>query len=203
MNKTDVILLTIALAVLFSSSSFAEEYLLLGVIDGDTVLVYKDNKPEKIDLAGIDAPELSQDYGLEAWRLLKSKLTDEKVRIANVRAESGEVILPGNVNAGMHMVSEGFAWCNKNYDRSTVSMNTDPYCQIETEARGDKKGLWAGKAVEVTRIVQQPQSPQDWRMKNSNDLGFDLPNTGSYLTEKEREQLYKANELKRLKDRLK
>jgi hypothetical protein len=103
----------------------------------------------------------------------------------------------------MYMISEGFAWCNKNYDRSTVSINTDPYCQMETKARDDNKGLWSGKAVEVTRSVQQPQSPQEWRAKNSNDLGFDISNADSRLTEKEREQLYKAQEIKRLRDRLK
>jgi hypothetical protein len=85
MNKKYVILVSVAFYIFFSSSSFAEEYLLLGVVDGDTVLVYKDKISEKIDLAGIDAPEMGQDYGLEAWRFLKSQLTDEKVVIENLR----------------------------------------------------------------------------------------------------------------------
>lgn len=203
MKNLYVTLLAIGVGLWFPPNLFAEEYLLLGVVDGDTILVYKDKRAEKIDLAGIDAPEMGQDYGFEAWRLLKSKLTGEYVTIENLRAGMGDIVLPGNISAAIYMASEGFAWCDKNYDRNTSSLNNNYYCQIENKAKNDKKGLWAGKKVEVTTIIQQPQSPQEWRAKNSNDLGFDIPEAGSRLTEEEKEKLYKAQELKRLRERLK
>ena len=134
---------------------------------------------------------------------MKSKLTEEYVTIANLKAGIGDVILPGNINASIYMISEGLAWCNNSNDRSSLSLNQNYYCQVERNARYDKKGLWAGREVEVTTIVQQPISPQEWRAKNSNDLGFVLPDAGSSLTEAEKDKLIKARELKRFKDRLK
>src|SRR6185369_1450733 len=51
--------------------------------DGNTIelLLVKEKSSYKIQLAGIDCPEIEQPFGLEAKRLLEKKLKGEKVEV--------------------------------------------------------------------------------------------------------------------------
>ena len=77
---------------------------LLGVVvavyDGDTITLKNDSGQKKIRLAGIDAPELKQPYGVESRSALRQAVLDKVVLVDTSRNDKygraiGNVILDG------------------------------------------------------------------------------------------------------------
>ena len=64
----------------FSLNSFSA-YLVVDVVDGDTLWFLNDGKKEKLRLSQIDAPERSQPYGLEATQFLEQLVLDKEITI--------------------------------------------------------------------------------------------------------------------------
>lgn len=75
----------------FKSAGFSnaneQTYKVLRVVDGDTIIVDKDGKQEKVRMIGVDTPETVkpntpvQPYGKEASDFTKRHLTNQKVRL--------------------------------------------------------------------------------------------------------------------------
>ena len=125
------------------------------VYDGDTVLVDAGGKKTKIRLYGIDAPELSQEFG-DKSRALLSRLVEKKRITVSVTGEDkygrliGVVFFDGmDVNA--LMLKNGAAWHYKDYDKSTE------YAELESLARKERLGLWATRSI---------MAPWDYRKQN-------------------------------------
>jgi micrococcal nuclease len=112
------------------------------VQDGNTIelLLVKENVSYKIQLAGIDCPEIDQPFGLEAKRLLEKNLMGEKVEVlvegknrwgirqAVVTTKSGE-------DPRLKLLAEGLAW--------TSEKNAIPELEsIRIGAKTRCKGLW-------------------------------------------------------------
>lgn len=115
------------------------------VYDGDTVLVDAAGKKTKIRLYGIDAPELSQEFG-DKSRALLSRLIEKKKVTVSVTGEDkygrliGVVFVDGmDVNA--LMLKNGAAWHYKDYDKSTE------YAELESLARKERLGLWSTRSI--------------------------------------------------------
>lgn len=68
-----------------SASAFGEEFFarVIVVIDGDTVLIRRSSGLVKIRLAGIDAPEIAQDFGATAKHSLSGLVKGRQVKIAS------------------------------------------------------------------------------------------------------------------------
>jgi micrococcal nuclease len=128
----------------------------VSVHDGDTVTVLVGGRQHKIRLNGIDAPELSQDYGRRSRQLLASLCFGKIVRVRVVDIdrygrEVGDVFL-GDSAVNAEMVRAGLAWHYKQY-------STDPaLAALEVDARAAKRGLWA---------APHPTAPWDWRHTKS------------------------------------
>lgn len=110
------------------------------VVDGDTLDVLVQNRPVRVRLAQIDAPERRQAYGTRARQALAAMVFRRVVTVADAGTdqygrELGTVFVAGaNVNAAM--VDQGMAWAYRQYltDRSMIG--------LEQQARAARRGLW-------------------------------------------------------------
>lgn len=143
------------LYILFSGSLCAAEIQgnVIRVIDGDTIEVLQDNKPVRIRLANIDAPEKKQAYGRWSTNQLKSLIAAQPVTVTYTQSDRygriiGRVFMTNGIEANRFMVKSGAAWVYERY-------NTDDELPVlQLEAQKMKRGLWADS---------QPLPPWEWR----------------------------------------
>ncbi|ECH8535533.1 thermonuclease family protein [Salmonella enterica subsp. enterica] len=147
------------LYILFSGSLCAAEIQgnVIRVIDGDTIEVLQDNKPVRIRLANIDAPEKKQAYGRWSTNQLKSLIAAQPVTVTYTQSDRygriiGRVFMTNGIEANRFMVKSGAAWVYERY-------NTDDELPVlQLEAQKMKRGLWADS---------QPLPPWEWRHKQN------------------------------------
>jgi endonuclease YncB( thermonuclease family) len=91
-------------------------------------------------LAGIDSPELTQEYGEKAKKYLEKMLLEKKV-IVHFQGKDRKgnklavVLLKGEIDARIELLKEGLAWTSEK----------DPLPELEvhrTEAQEKGRGLW-------------------------------------------------------------
>ncbi len=117
------------------------------ITDGDTVYVLDANyKEHKIRLAGIDAPERQQAYGLASRKYLVSIVAGQQVTIEYQKWDRygrivGKVLLDG-IDACLEQVKAGFAWHYKKYQREQSTNDQRLYTNAENKARDERLGLW-------------------------------------------------------------
>jgi endonuclease YncB( thermonuclease family) len=113
----------------------------VGVHDGDTLMVLREGRGVSVRLDEIDAPELGQAYGRQSRQSLAGLCFG---RIAHVREQGrdkygrmlGRVSCSGtDVNA--EQVRRGFAWFYAQYGRDLALRG------FEASARARRAGLWA------------------------------------------------------------
>jgi len=116
--------------------------LVVSVRDGDTLMVVRHDHVEKVILAGVDCPELGQAFGARAKQftagLASGKVVTVRVREVDANGRRiGVVILPDGRSLNRELVAAGMAW------RSADSKKDKELSKLETEARREKRGLWA------------------------------------------------------------
>jgi len=124
----------------------------ISIADGDTITILVDNRPIKIRLAEIDAPEKSQDYGMKAKQYIGNLIFGKEVRVKVVDRDRygrmvGRVYLD-RLDVNADIVEHGYAWAYMKYlkDRNLV--------RLEALAKNNKRGLWASA---------NPVPPWEWR----------------------------------------
>lgn len=127
----------------------------VGIIDGDTIEVLHNNKAESIRLNGIDCPEKGQAYGQKAKQAASALAFGRDVTIEThgkdkYKRTIGDVILPDGTNLNQELVKQGWCWWYRKYAPRDVVLEG-----LETEAREERKGLWA---------VRQPVPPREYRI---------------------------------------
>lgn len=113
----------------------------VAVVDGNTLEVLTGtNETYKIVLAGIDSPELTQEYGDKAKQFLE-KLAGEKEVTFVLKGKDrwgnylGRVLLDGETDLRIELLREGLAW--------TSEKNPQPELEsYRTTAQEKGKGLW-------------------------------------------------------------
>ena len=110
------------------------------IVDGDTIIVVMGDNEEKIRLAGIDAPELSQPYGHEAFDFLRDMLVGKEVTLQVLSRDVYDrivaVVFLDGVDVNAVLAEEGLVWGYK------VRQNVD-YTAQEQFARENKRGIWS------------------------------------------------------------
>lgn len=134
--------LMIFLTVLFSG--LAHGHPVIGISDGDTLTVLMDQKPVKVRLSDIDAPEKRQGYGERAKQVL-SDLCFEKDATLDIRTTDryGRIVARvtcAGIDVNHALVERGFAWHYVRYSRDVALAIT------EAHAKAAKRGLWADPA---------------------------------------------------------
>ena len=142
---------SITLLCLLTVSLFAkaETYngRVVGVTDGDTVTVLdSSNTQHKVRLAGIDAPEKKQAFGLASKQNLSNLVYGKTVTIETSKRdryqrEVGKVIINGR-DANLKQIEAGLAWHYKKYANEQSSADQQTYAAAEVQAQQGRRGLW-------------------------------------------------------------
>lgn len=115
----------------------------VGVVDGDTIDVLRNGRPQRIELHGIDCPERGQPYGKQATQAASDLLFGKQVEIAKRGTDRdkhivADVLLPDGKNVNQSLVLNGWCWWARNYAPNDMALQ-----QAEQVAKATKKGLWA------------------------------------------------------------
>lgn len=149
--------------LLLTTSAHAEELTgqVIKVNDGDTLtLRIAGQRPVKVRLAGIDAPEYDQPYGKTARRALAAIVSGRTVRVnARSRDDYGRII--GTVTLSGQdieatLVERGAAWVYRRYNRNPRLMD------LEAQAKAARRGLWA---------LPESQLMPPWEWRHSGKTG--------------------------------
>lgn len=144
--------------------TFAGEFKIVHVSDGDTVKAIGQDIEIKVRLVGIDAPETSkgkkhpgQPYCQYAKKYLSWLVLTEIVEIKQFGHDLygrvlGVIYLTGQ-NINLEMVKVGLAEAYRG--KSPKGFNIKPYKEAEEEARKTGRGMWVQK--------DKYMSPKEWR----------------------------------------
>ena len=124
------------------------------ILDGDTIEVLHNQRPERIRLSGIDCPEKGQAFGKRAKHAASDLAFGKEVTAPDHGQDKygrtlGDVILPDGMNLNQELVKQGWCWWYRKYAPGDTVLEG-----LEKEAREAKKGLWADP---------QPVPPWEWR----------------------------------------
>ena len=152
------------------SPAFGYKAIVISCHDGDTVRVrhvyrvhgvnrkYSDeqiNGSARIRLAGIDAPELSQPFGIESRNYLERLILGQKVDIHEHAIDRygrtvAEITTTGGVDVNHKLVARGFAWCYPAFAKKDKKLFT-----LEAKARQNGVGLWASPHPEPPWVYRK------------------------------------------------
>ena len=130
--------LIFSVAVLWSDDVSTAK--VISVIDGNTIEVVKGPADTcVVVLAGVDSPELAQEYGDKAKKYLEKLLIKEEVSIRftgkDRKGNYLAVVMKGEVDPRVELLKQGLAW----------TAERDPLPELEvhkSEAQQKGKGLW-------------------------------------------------------------
>jgi len=163
-HRTILPALILILGFLFPLPSFADQYQVSRVIDGDTIEVKKGATKLTIRLVGIDAPETSkkkyepgQPFSQQSTKYLAKLALTRPAEVKSYGSDRygrvlGEVFVEGN-NLNLEMVKAGLAEVYRGTPAS--GHNMEPYRQAEEEARKAGRGMWV--------LGDKYVSPREWR----------------------------------------
>ena len=128
----------------------------VGVTDGDTVVVRAGEETLTVRLHGIDAPEAKQPFGARAKQELSELVFKKAVRVEIMSRDRygrqvGRVFV-GKTDVNLELVRRGLAWWYREYARGDREL-----AEAEAEARADRRGLWS-----------DPEPMPPWQTRNRN-----------------------------------
>lgn len=140
----------LALAIIISSFASADASSLFGKVievnSGDVITLTNLNRPVRVKLMGVDAPEMNQAFGDVAQKHLSDLVFEKSVLVeyAGIAADSsltGRVLL-NDADIGAQMIRDGVAWFDPSNGSRLSPTNQEVYQQSEQAARSEKRGLW-------------------------------------------------------------
>jgi len=147
-----LIAVSVCLLLLYPLSPLAD--ILTGkvvkITDGDTLYVLDATRTQhKIRLAGIDAPERKQAYGLASRKHLGGLVAGRQVSVEYEKRDKygrivGKILVDG-VDVCLEQVKTGFAWHYKKYQHEQTREDQRLYAEAENQAREGRLGLWRDK----------------------------------------------------------
>lgn len=134
----------ILLVALLSASIPAHADRVIGIADGDTLTVLHDQRPLKIRLSDIDAPEKRQAFGQASKQSLSDMCFGKEVAYRTQAIDKyGRTVARvscAGIDVNRAQIERGMAWVYVQY-------NTDGSLPaVQLAARSGGKGLWADKA---------------------------------------------------------
>lgn len=128
------------------------------VHDGDTITLQTEAATKKIRLAGIDAPEIKQPYGIASRDALSQDVLNQQVTVDTNKTDKygrsvGKVLLHGE-DVNLKQVRRGLAWVYTDYIKELSAEDRELYKAAEIAANDEHLGLWQD---------QQPVAPWTYR----------------------------------------
>ena len=141
--------LTISLCVAGDTKAASLFGKVIEINDADVITVFNQNRPVRVKLIGLDAPEKDQLYGDVAKQHLRDLILDKLVSVeySGIGANGslvGKVLLNGT-DVGAQMIRDGVAWYDPSHNSRLSETDRDVYLQSEQAARNEKRGLWQGE----------------------------------------------------------
>ena len=160
------IFVTASLLLAFVANAEVLDGKVVGISDGDTITVLDNsNKEHKVRLMGIDAPEKSQAFGIEAKQTLSNYIYKKEVSVEYKKFDKykrivGKVTLDSQ-DICLKMIADGMAWHYTEYEKEQSKTDRELYREAEANARSGMIGLW-----------QQADAinPSEFRNKNLKNL---------------------------------
>ncbi|OOF45676.1 thermonuclease family protein [Rodentibacter trehalosifermentans] len=162
MIKNIIILISLLfLTALSAHSRPLKTCLVVAISDGDTITcLMRGNKPVKVRLADIDAPERHQPFGKKAKQRLSAFIYKQRVSLKITGQDRYKRTLAtvyyNGKNINLEMVKSGMAWAYHH------ALNHSIYLQAQQTAKTKRLGLWADRF---------PTPPYQWR-KQERKYGF-------------------------------
>lgn len=157
--------LTTAVVLAISSPCAAGTFAgkVVTVTDGDTVIVRDHHgRRHEVRLAGIDAPEIRQPYGVRSRSHLAEVLYGRQVTVAwykrdrydrvlgrvtaTVAEPCGQALCTRRVDAAYAQIAAGLAWHDREHLDEQGAEERLRYARAERDARSRQAGLWAESA---------------------------------------------------------
>ena len=170
LKRKTIRLFTILTLFIFNASlSFAGQYKVTRVIDGDTIRVISYGTKTTVRLVGIDAPEVAhsknmpgQPFSEAAAKHLAGLVLNKTVEIKSYGPDRygrmlAEVVVD-DWNINIEMLKSGYAEVYRE-DSLVEILDTKAYWQAEEEARAAKRGMWSQGNY---------MSPMKWRKAHQN-----------------------------------
>jgi endonuclease YncB( thermonuclease family) len=113
----------------------------VGVYDGDSVTCLDEvGQQQKVNLAGVDAPETSQEHGRASREALAGMVFGRVVEVVDEGRDgsgtwSARLFVDGT-DVNRQMVATGNAWCD-------AAANDPGLAAAQTEAQTQRLGIWA------------------------------------------------------------
>lgn len=125
----------------------------VGVKDGDTVVLLIHKREVTVRLQGVDCPEKKQAFGERAKQFTSDFCFGKTVSLDSTGVDRygrvlGAIILDDGRNLNVELVRAGMAWWYKRYSKDETLE------RLENEARAKRIGLWSDPA---------PIAPWDFR----------------------------------------
>src|SRR5215213_564148 len=146
--KVFILVLAIAISGFFSAEVRASSLFgrVIEVNSGDVITVFNLNRPVRVKLLGLDAPEMDQAFGDVAKKHLSDLIYDKSVLIeySGISADgslAGRVLL-NSTDIGAQMIRDGAAWFDPNNLSRLSETDREVYRQSEQAARSERRGLW-------------------------------------------------------------
>jgi endonuclease YncB( thermonuclease family) len=142
--------LVLLCAFLFTSAAAVRGASLFGKVievnSGDVITIFNLNRPVRVRLLGVDAPEVDQAFGDVARKHLTDLVYDKSVLVEYSGIDgdhslNGRVLLDG-VDIGAQMIRDGAAWADPGNQHRLNATDRDVYQQSEEAARSERRGLW-------------------------------------------------------------
>lgn len=118
------------------------------VHDGDSIhITPAGQKRVIIRLAGIDAPELKQPFGIRSRDKLRSMILDRQASANCHKVDRYQrqvcVVLFNGRDINLEMVKAGLAWHYKKYQSEQTKNQQRQYRRAEKQASDNRAGLWS------------------------------------------------------------
>jgi endonuclease YncB( thermonuclease family) len=112
----------------------------VGVLDGDSLVVLHEGREVQVRLHGVDAPESGQAFGNVSKRALSNLVfgTTVTVTVVDIDQYQRRVsrVTAGGSDVGLALIQSGFAWHYRRY------LDDERYAMAEQSARRARRGLW-------------------------------------------------------------
>lgn len=158
------------------------------VDDGDSLRVKRQSKVQSVNLFGIDAPELQQNFGSQSHKLLSQFSQGKNVSILSIKSTTKSVVKLTGQDESLNekMLRFGMAWYDTNHCKQDFCKK---WKKLEAKARENKMGLWAdpyplapwrfvkGEKIGVPRVKPKSKKgfhdkykiPKNIKKKDSNE----------------------------------
>jgi len=149
--------------------------------DGDEITIFNMNRPVRIRLIGMDAPERNQPFGDIARQHLSDLVYGKQVLVeySGIGEHSSLIgrVLLNDLDISAQMIRDGAAWFDS---RATLSdSQRDIYFQSEQAARKEHRGLWQSEGAIAPWEFVKAEASQRKAATVSNSPSSELPKSNT------------------------